>query len=80
MQRNLTLTHSNLLKIQLRQPEERKPLPELRVITNRVIPLKPDGDLSLQSSPHFTVTFPYAELRSAASRSSTFFYSHEKGV
>lgn len=27
------------------------------VITNRVIPLKPDGDLSPQSSRHFTVTF-----------------------
>lgn len=75
MQRSPTLTHSNLLQIQLCQPKERKPLPELCVITNRVIPLKLDGDLSLQSSPRFTVTFSYAELRPKASRSSalTFF-------
>lgn len=79
MQRSLTFAHSNL-KIQLCQPKERKPLPELCVITNRVIPLKSDGDLSPQSSQHFTVTFLYAELRPEASRSSalTFFY-HEKG-
>lgn len=70
----LELAHSNL-KIQLCEPKERKPRPELCVITNSRIPLKPD--LSLQSSPHFTVTFLYAELRLEASMSSalTFFSS-----
>lgn len=80
MQRSLTLAYSNLLKIQPCQPKERKPLPELCMITNRVIPLKSERDLSLQSSPHFTVTFSYAQLRPEASRSSalTFFF-YEKG-
>lgn len=70
MQRSLILEHSNLLKIQPCQPKERKPSHELCEITNRVLLLKPDGDLSPQSSPHFTVTFQYAELRPEASRSS----------
>lgn len=70
IQRSLTLEHSTLLKIQPCQLKERKPSHELCVITNRVIPLKSDGDLSPQSSPHFTVTFQYADLRPEASRSS----------
>lgn len=49
MQRSLTIEHSNLLKIQPCQPKERKPSHELCVITNRVIPLKPGGDLLPQS-------------------------------
>lgn len=52
-----------------KEKKEKKPSHELCVITNRVILLKPDGDLSPQSSPHFTITFQYAEHRPEASRS-----------